>query len=119
MFVFNPVLHHKSGLPVLPTVNEHRSLAKPKKHGCDQCGQHYHYMSQLKKHQRIHTGEKPYGCDQCGQHFSEMSSLKNHQQIHTREKPYGCNHCGQHFSGMANLKRHQRIHTAEKLNNLC
>ncbi|KAJ8278525.1 hypothetical protein GJAV_G00088560, partial [Gymnothorax javanicus] len=41
-----------------------------KHYKCSQCGKEFVTRSQLKSHQRMHTGEKPYKCDQCGQCFS-------------------------------------------------
>ena len=92
------VASYQSGLPVSPTVNEHRSLAKPKQHSCEECGQRFHYMSGLIKHQRIHTGEKPYGCVQCGKTFSRMGTLKkytrgltlkrNHMNVTSEDNTY-------------------------------
>ena len=109
-----PVLPQQSGVPVLPAVNEHQRLAKKKHHSCDQCGKHFTCISKLKKHQRIHTGEKPYGCVQCGKQFTQMSNLKTHQRVHTGEKPYGCVDCGKQFARMSNLKSHQISHSGEK-----
>ena len=129
LFVSNPVLHLLPDFPVLPTVKEQRSLAKLNHHCCDKCGKHFPKMSNLKIHQRMHSGEKPYGCDQCGKLFSKMSNLEIHQQIHTgvrpksvwkslhlhvEENPHGCDQCGKHFSKIFNLKIHQKIHSGAR-----
>jgi KRAB and SCAN domain-containing zinc finger protein len=32
---------------------------------CDVCGKGFSYNSNLQKHIRTHTGDKPYKCDKC------------------------------------------------------
>ncbi|XP_051031934.1 zinc finger protein 883 [Phodopus roborovskii] len=68
--------------------------------------------SSLRRHHRMHTGEK--ACNECEKPFTTNSDHKTQKRIHTEEKPYKCSACDKSFSSKGNLRIHQRIHTGEK-----
>ncbi|NP_001408318.1 zinc finger protein 174 [Rattus norvegicus] len=88
----------------------HQAAHSAKPYRCDDCGKSFTWNSELKRHTRVHTGERPYICGECGNCFGRQSTLKLHQRIHTGEKPYQCSHCGKCFRQSSNLHQHHRLH---------
>ena len=72
----------------------------------DICDHASRYRSNLRKHIRIHTGEKPYVCDFCGERFTEQGHCKRHMLTHPEMKGVQCTHCKSRFEEPA-IESHQ------------
>ncbi|GIY93534.1 hypothetical protein CEXT_717981, partial [Caerostris extrusa] len=105
-----------------------------KRHQCTSCGYTSIRSADLKRHIRIHTGERPYPCSICAKSFNRKSHLNNHMRIHSGDRPFKCEECvgitlvkitesgkchqcsacGYSTLFSADMKKHIRIHTGER-----
>jgi hypothetical protein len=104
---------------------EHESVARPfccgfRAPGLDACPkvvlsasrldradqQTFNRQSDLQRHYRIHTNERPYACAYatCRKSFIQRSALTVHVRTHTGEKPHCCREpgCAKRFSDVRN-----------------
>ncbi|XP_041834727.1 zinc finger protein 513-like [Melanotaenia boesemani] len=84
-----------------------------KLYSCLLCAFTSRYSNHLKRHMRIHDGQKPYRCPACPYASAQLVNLQRHARTHTGEKPYRCLQCSYACSSLGNLRRHQRMHMQE------
>ncbi|KAJ8388891.1 hypothetical protein AAFF_G00126470, partial [Aldrovandia affinis] len=66
-----------------PTTHSHISSCPPSSvYRCLKCSRQFTCKSNLNRHWKIHTGERPYSCSACGRKFSQVSNCQRHQQSH-------------------------------------
>ncbi|XP_076670030.1 uncharacterized protein LOC143369679 isoform X2 [Andrena cerasifolii] len=81
---------------------------------CKYCPKTFRKPSDLIRHERTHTGERPYRCDYCSKSFAVKCTLDSHMKVHTGKKTFRCHVCSSLFATKGSLKVHMRLHTGSK-----
>lgn len=85
-----------------------------KKFVCELCSKEVKTVYSLRRHMKIHSGQRPHVCDICDRSFIESGNLRKHIRMHRKEKKHQCNQCGFRFYERNKLMSHIKTHTGEK-----
>ncbi|XP_051948632.1 zinc finger protein 354C-like isoform X2 [Xyrauchen texanus] len=81
-------------------------------HVCSYCTKIFRFKKTLRRHKRLHTGERPHCCSLCPKAFILHETLRRHEKAHF-SRPYNCTQCDKRFKHWKKLRNHWHFHDGE------
>ncbi|EDV35205.1 uncharacterized protein Dana_GF22319 [Drosophila ananassae] len=87
---------------------------------CARCPKSFKYLSNLRKHARMHTSGLPFKCERCNMCFSQKARYEKHLRVPHEadgtpmDRPFKCLKCAKWFRTETDLDRHDRSHETKK-----
>lgn len=89
-----------------------KSQSTNTKYPCQYCSKAFRSQTDLQRHIRTHTNEKPFKCAECGNSFTLQNTLSIHLRTHQKDRQtYPCHICDKKFTSTMALTVHKRIHS--------
>ncbi|CAH0557195.1 unnamed protein product [Brassicogethes aeneus] len=102
-------------IPIKPLVNLETVIKqKDIKLQCNNCGQDFQSLADLKDHKLKVCQQNSLQCNICKKEFKERKKLIGHLKGHMVVKDYRCNICGKCYPNNSSFSVHMRTHTGEK-----
>lgn len=82
---------------------------------CPKCDKGFALKCNLTNHLKFtHSSKKNFKCDKCDKRFCRPNSLKQHVLSHSKLRPFKCSLCSKAFVEHRMFLRHMKIHSDEK-----
>ncbi|KAM6981998.1 uncharacterized protein LKV04_012694 [Tautogolabrus adspersus] len=108
----SPSVREPTGIPELDkkilTVILRRVFTPARGYQCELCHQTFTDVSELLKHEQLHTEGKSFSGESCEELFTDQADFAEHQQV--PEPSFPCNMCDRSFTTTHYLKRHKLLH---------
>lgn len=90
------------------------------KYMCRNCGQQFESTEDMDAHIETHNrGNPPHCCFVCGKSYRTPSKLRRHVRVHSGERPYACSLCERRFTRSDHVKQHMKVHQPQRQRNQC
>ncbi|EGD80885.1 hypothetical protein PTSG_11739 [Salpingoeca rosetta] len=72
---------------VMPVMHVPNQAQQKEKYTCEKCGKCFSCSSNLHRHRRIHTGQRPFLCQYCNFAFNNSSNRRKHERLYCKKRP--------------------------------
>ncbi|XP_045446863.1 zinc finger protein 667-like [Melitaea cinxia] len=113
--ISNSEINTEPTFKLIEPSNTEKNVIQPKKESrvrCAECGKRFASSGALRRHARVHSGERPFVCAQCGHAFAQREVLRRHELVHRvpEQRPFPCPSCARSFTQRGALAAHARSH---------